>query len=344
MSARITVLTGGSTPERDVALAGGGQVVRALRERGYRVTVVDTVDGPLDEAGERRLAMPVGKAPPTTIELEGFKRRERWSALVEDPALRDADLVFPVLHGRQGEGGAVQAILELADIPFAGSDQLGSAVAMDKDMAKRLFRLAEVPTAAWVMWPTSDQAVAALGLPLVVKPSRVGSTVGLTVVESPDDLAGAVAEALRYDDQVILERYVNGREFTVGVLEAGALAVGEIIPQHAVFDYECKYTPGMTEEIFPAKIPEATADRLRGLASTVHMALKLRDYSRVDFRVEADGTPYCLEVNTLPGLTSTSLFPQSARAAGIDFGEMCDRICRAGLARAAREQSRQAGE
>jgi D-alanine-D-alanine ligase len=179
---------------------------------------------------------------------------------------------------------------------------------------------------------------------LVVKPSRVGSTVGLTVVHNLEDLPAAVADALMYDDQVILERYIDGREYTVGVLNGKALAVGEIIPQHAVFDYECKYTPGMTQEIFPAEIPETLTRHLQHLAAAVHMALKLRDYSRVDFRVAADGTAYCLEVNTLPGLTSTSLFPQSAQAAGIDFGDMCDRICRAGLQRAAREQSRHAGE
>jgi len=331
---RIVVLTGGSTPERDVALAGAAQVVAALRRTGYDVTVVDTVSGALTAEEESRvLVSAVGKEPPTPERIAALEAAELGGALLDLPAMREADLVFPVLHGRQGEGGEMQALLQGAGIPYAGSGPEGSALAMDKDRAKRRFVQAGVPTAAWRTWPAPAMDLERLGLPLVVKPSKVGSTVGLTVVRSLGDLGAAVAEAARYDDQVLLEAYVPGREFTVGVLGERALAVGEIIPSHEIFDYECKYTPGMTREIFPAEIPEELADRMQRLALVAHRALLLEDFSRVDFRLGDDGVPYCLEVNTLPGLTATSLLPQSAQAVGIPFDALCDEVCRLALAR-----------
>jgi len=332
--ARIVVLTGGSTPERDVALAGAAQVVAALRRTGYDVTVVDTVSGALTAGEESRLLVPsVGKEPPTPERIAVLEAAELGDALLDLPAMRQADLVFPVLHGRQGEGGEMQALLQSAGIPYAGSGPEGSALAMDKDRAKRRFVQVGVPTAAWRTWPAPVADIERLGLPLVVKPSKVGSTVGLTVVRSLRDLDAAVAEAARYDDQVLLEAYVPGREFTVGVLGERALAVGEIVPSHEIFDYECKYTPGMTREIFPAAIPEDLADRMQRLALVAHRALLLEDFSRVDFRLGDDGVPYCLEVNTLPGLTATSLLPQSAQAVGIPFDALCNEVCRLALAR-----------
>ncbi len=342
---RVVVLTGGSTPERDVALAGASQVVAALRRRGYDVTVVDTVSGPLSAADERDLLRPeVGKRPPSAETLRDLAARELGDVLIELPALRAADLVFPVLHGRQGEGGEVQGLLERAGLPYAGSDPEGSALAMDKDRAKRRFRDAGVPTPAWHMWPVDETGVRQLGLPVVVKPSKVGSTVGLTVVRSLDEMPAAVIEAQRFDDEVLVETYVTGREFTVGVLGERALAVGEIIPDHEIFDYECKYTPGMTQEIFPADLPEEATHRLQQLAQAAHRALGLRDFSRVDFRLGADDVPYCLEANTLPGLTRTSLLPQSAAAVGISFDDLCDGICQLVLARSgARNKARAEG-
>ncbi len=331
----VTVLTGGSTPERDVALAGAAQVVAALRAREHTVSVVDTVSGAITPEQEARLLEPaVGRAPPELDELAELAARELGPELVTLPALRAADVIFLVLHGRQGEGGEVQSLLESAGLTYTGSDPTGSALAMDKDIAKRLLRDASVPTPAWFMWPAPSDQVATLGFPLVIKPSKTGSTLGLTVVEGPDDVAAAVEVARDYDDEVMLEQFAPGREFTVGVLGDLALAVGEIIPSHAVFDYECKYTSGMTQEIFPADITEELATQLRALALTVHRVLKLRDFSRVDFRLGADGTPFCLEANTLPGVTSQSLLPQSAAAAGIAFDELCDRICQLALRRA----------
>lgn len=330
----VVVLTGGSTPERDVALAGAAQVVAALRARGYMLTVVDTVSGVVSQADEHRvLVSAVGKAPPTREALAMLAERELGAALVGLAPVRDADLVFPVLHGRQGEGGTLQAILESAGLAYAGSGPLGSAMAMDKDIAKRLFRSAGVPTPEWRMWPVADADVELLGFPLVVKPSNVGSTVGLTIVRRQEELATAVQLARAYDQDVMLERFVPGREYTVGILDDMALAVGEIRPSHEIFDYECKYTPGLTEEIFPAHLPPERTRRFQELALMAHRALKLRDFSRADFRVTPEGEPMCLEVNTLPGVTTTSLLPQSAAAAGISFEELCDRICREALAR-----------
>jgi D-alanine-D-alanine ligase len=330
----LAVLTGGSTPERDVALAGAAQVVRALRSGGHHVAVVDTAAGHLTPADEERLLRPaVGKAPPTPRALGELAAREADIDLVRVPDLRSADLVFIVLHGRQGEGGEVQALLDSAGVTYAGSGPLGSGLAMDKDIAKRLFRDAGIPTPAWSVWPVSASRIAALGLPLVVKPSKTGSTVGLTVVHDARDIERAVRTALAFDDEVLLEEFVPGREFTVGVLGDEALAVGEIIPSHDVFDYECKYTPGLTREVFPADLPVELSDRLRALGRSVHRTLKLRDFSRTDFRVGTDGTPQVLEANTLPGLTATSLFPQSAAAVGIAFDALCERICELALRR-----------
>ncbi len=337
---RIAVLTGGSTPERDVALAGAAKVVDALRSRGHQVTVVDTVSGAIGAGHEAQLLIPsVRTVPPTAEQLRALAQREDPETLLEVTELHEADVVFLVLHGRQGEGGEIQSLLELADLTYTGSGPLASALAMDKDIAKRLFQARGVQTAPWIMWPADQETVQALGFPMVIKPSKAGSSVGLTVVQSISELEAAVQLADQYDDEVMLERLVGGREYTVGILGGTALAVGEIIPRHAFFDYECKYTPGMTEEVFPAEIPEALAAELKRLARKAHEALKLRDFSRIDFKVDDHGNAWCLEANTVPGLTATSLFPQSAAAEGISFEEVCETIVAAALERAGEEQS-----
>ena len=173
-----------------------------------------------------------------------------------------------------------------------------------------------------------DQVERKFGWPVVVKPSKQGSTVGLTVVKTPQEYEPAVALARQYDDEVMIEQFVPGRELTVGVLEGRALPVGEIIPRHEIFDYECKYTPGMSQEIFPADLPVNVAKECSRLSLLAHEALKLGGYSRVDFRLTPGGELFCLEVNTLPGMTATSLLPQAARASGMEFSELCERICR----------------
>jgi D-alanine-D-alanine ligase len=327
---RITVLTGGTSSERDVALASAVQVIAALRSRGHEVAVVDTARGyipPSDEAS--LLSGTVGTEPPSIDQLHALERGLLLSGIGNLAVVRDADVLFLALHGGRGEDGTIQTLLEMVGVPYTGSGRLGSAMAMDKDISKRLFRLAGVPTADWVMTPAAPEWVTThFGWPVVVKPSKQGSTVGLSVVNEPSGYAEAVALALRYDDEVMIERFVPGRELTVGILEGRPLAVGEIIPRHEIFDYECKYTPGMSQEIFPADLPEPLAEECRRQALVAHEALKLGGYSRVDFRLTPAGELFCLEVNTLPGLTATSLLPQAARAVGLEFPDLCERICR----------------
>jgi D-alanine-D-alanine ligase len=210
---------------------------------------------------------------------------------------------------------------------------------MDKDLSKRLFRMAGVPTAEWMMAPAHAAEVeATLGFPLVVKPNKQGSTVGLTVVRAADALQPAIDEAFRYDDEVMLERFVPGRELTCGILADEALGVGEIVSGGEVFDYASKYQEGGAREIFPADLTDEQTRTIQELSLRAHRALKLEGFSRVDFRMDADGALWCLEVNTLPGMTRTSLLPQSAAAVGISFPELCDRICRLALERHARRR------
>ncbi|HEY7681972.1 MAG TPA: D-alanine--D-alanine ligase [Gemmatimonadales bacterium] len=327
---KITVLTGGASAERDVALASARQIVPALRSRDHRVVVVDTVTGFVPESREAdHLLGRVGTTWPSVAELQDRERTFLLTALGALPEVREVDVVFLALHGGRGEDGTVQTILETIGVPYTGSGPIASGIAMDKDVSKRLFRDAGVPTPAWAMAPIrAGEAGRQFGWPLVVKPSKQGSTVGLTIVQRPEDFDRAVWYAGEFDDEVMIEAFVPGRELTVGVLEDRSLAVGEIIPKHEIFDYECKYTPGMSEEIFPAALTEEVTRECQRLGLRAHRALKLGGYSRVDFRLTPDGRLLCLEVNTLPGMTATSLLPQSAGVLGIDFAELCDRICR----------------
>lgn len=333
---KICVLTGGSSSERSVALASAAQVTRALRSRNHDVVVADTASGILDADAEARLlsgaVLPV---PADITELRERERRVLLGGLLADPRVRDADVCFLALHGGRGEDGTIQHLLDVAGIRYTGAAAAASAIAMDKEISKLLFRSAGVPVAEWLMVSpargvgvdvTPELVERHLGWPVVVKPSKQGSTVGLSVVHHGDGLGVAIEEALRHDDEVMLESFIPGRELTVGVLGDQALAVGEIIPKGALFDYESKYTPGMSAEIFPADLPAAVAHDVQRLAVMAHRALKVTGYSRIDFRLSPGGGLYCLEVNTLPGLTGTSLLPQSAAAVGIEFGELCERI------------------
>jgi D-alanine-D-alanine ligase len=329
---RVTVLTGGATAERAVAFASAAQIVTALRARGHEVYVVDTVDGLLAPDQEAALlAGAVAKDLPAVTALAAREREMLSTGLAALPVVQGADVLFLALHGGAGEGGTLQAVLDVVGVPYTGSGALASALAMDKDLSKRLFRDAGVPVPAWFMTPppVAPQDVSTvLGWPVIVKPSKQGSTVGLTLVKQAKDLDAAVREAARWDDEVLVEQFIRGREFTVGVLGDVPLPVGEIIPRHELFDYECKYTPGMSREIFPAQLDTKLARQLQELALTAHRTLKLGGYSRIDFRLDDDDDIFCLEANTLPGMTRTSLFPQAAHAAGIEFPELCERLCR----------------
>jgi D-alanine-D-alanine ligase len=327
---RIAVLLGGISPERNVSLASGARVVTALRSRGHQVSAVDPARGVLDDkAVAAILAGPVGRTPPTSAELAALAQHALLPRLATLPAVRDADVVFNALHGGAGEDGTVQALLDAVGVRYTGSGVLASAVAMDKDIAKTLMRAAGVTTPDWLMAPVSaDRVGDALGFPVIVKPSKVGSTVGLTLVREPVTLAAAIAAARAFDDEVMCEQFIAGRELTVAVVDGDALPVGEILPAHELYDYECKYTPGMAREEFPARLAPAEAAAVQAQARRAYKALKLGGCARIDFRMAADGTFYCLEANTLPGLTALSLVPQAAAAAGIEFPELCERLVR----------------
>lgn len=328
---KITVLLGGTSAERDVSLASGIRIVQALRSRGHDVTALDPATGVLSEGDERALlAGGVKAAPPSLESLRQISRTALSPALGTLPAVREADVVFIGLHGGQGEDGTLQALFELCGVRYTGSGPMASAIAMDKDVSKILFRAAGVQTADWVMATIGDGAeggrYAHLGLPVVVKPSKQGSSVGFAIVKDAKDLAPAIAEAFKYDDEVMVEQFVPGREFTVGVIGDQALPVGEIIPKKGVYDYEAKYTPGMAVEEFPARLGAEETRRVQEQALLAFRALKLRGCARIDFRMSPEGEFYCLEANTLPGMTGTSLIPQGAAAAGVGFPELCERI------------------
>ncbi len=341
---RITVLLGGTSSERDVSLASGLRVAQALRSLGHTVTAVDTVHGALTASDEAAmLASGVMRTlPPEQEALVRMSATALPATVRAMPRPDETDVVFLGLHGGQGEDGTIQALLDLTGVPYTGSGPLASALAMDKDLSKRLLKDAGVPTPSWWMarveddeaWRTAayaDAAVAAIGMPLIVKPSKQGSTVGLSLVKSADALGPAIAEAFRYDDEVMIEQFIAGRELTVGVLGDQVLPVGEIIPKHEIYDYECKYTAGMATEVFPAALTDAERIEVQRLALVAFRALKLRGYARIDFRMATDGTFQCLEANTLPGMTELSLIPQAAAAAGIPFPALCERIVQLAL-------------
>jgi len=330
MSLRIAVLMGGTSAERDVSLASGIRITEALRKQGHEVVAVDTVSGVLSAADEQKLLAGgvVKTAPPDTKALIRMNTAMQGTL----KALPQADVLFLALHGGQGEDGTLQALLDLTGVPYTGSGHMASALAMDKDLSKHLFRAAGVPTPDWLMAPaTVEEVRTALGFPVIVKPSKQGSTVGLSIVKKPEELQPAIDEAFVHDDEVMIEQFIAGRELTVGILGDVALPVGEIIAKHEIYDYECKYTPGMAVEEFPARLTDEETRTVQTQAKRAFDALKLRGYARIDFRMATDGKFFCLEANTLPGMTQTSLIPQAAAAAGISFPELCDRIVQLAL-------------
>jgi D-alanine-D-alanine ligase len=343
---KITILMGGTSAERDVSLSSGVRIARSLRERGHEVTALDPARGVIDAAEEAAMqrAVVVKTEPPSLEALQQMSRTSLSPSLGTLPAVREADVVFLALHGGQGEDGTIQALLDMIGARYTGSGHLASALAMDKDLSKRLFRAAGVGTADWLMAgravpaPTAAAVELELGWPVIVKPSKQGSTVGLAIVREPSELGPAIADAAQYDDEVMIERFIPGRELTVSVLGDEALPVGEIFPKHEIYDYECKYTAGMATEVFPACLDAAITAEAQRLALAAFRALKLDGYARIDFRMTDAGELFCLEANTLPGMTPTSLLPQAAAAAGIEFGELCERIVRLALSKPGLDQ------
>ncbi len=296
----IAVLQGGRSAERDVSLSTGAQVAPALRSKGHEVTLVDT-------------------AEPDFIDR---LRRMR------------PDVAFICLHGRFGEDGTMQGLLELLDIPYVGSGVLSSALAMNKVVSKHVFAMEGIPTPAYVPLragePVDTEGIAAeLGDKTVVKPANEGSSVGMTIVHDPSELPAAISLAFEHDSLVIVERFVTGAEVTVGVLgndDPIALPTLEVVPEHEFYDYESKYVPGMSRHIIPARVSDQARLECQSIAVAAHIALCCEGMSRADTIVTPGGEVTLLEVNTIPGMTATSLLPEAARAAGIEFPVLCDRL------------------
>ena len=321
---KVAVLMGGRSSEREISLRTGQGVAQALRNLGHDVTSVDAADGAVLTAGqEESTARP--RAADLALPVSGML------AAVQSPAVTGADVVFIALHGTYGEDGTIQAALELAGKTYTGSGVLASAIAMDKAMSKRVFEREAIPTPHWVVLesgvPGSNVDTSLLGgYPLVVKPNAEGSTVGLTIVKHPSELNAALEKAGRHDSQILIEQYIEGREVTVAVVGEEAYPVVEIEPKSGFYDYEAKYTKGMTTYTCPAELEKEEARLLRELAVECAGALGCRGVVRVDFRIDEDGEPWVLEVNTVPGMTPTSLVPMAAKAKGLSYDQLVGRI------------------
>jgi len=298
---KIAVFMGGSSAEREISLLSGKAVAEGL-SRNHEVHLFD-----VEWSGNATLFP------------------------VVDEVKRDAyDIVFLALHGGLGENGGIQGVLEAAGIVYTGSGITASALAMNKDLSKTLFVRHGIPTAPWLTGTPknfdSGCIEAEIGLPCVIKPVDQGSTIGLSVVRKSGDIPLAIETAGGFGDTIMVEKYITGKELSVPILAGHALPVIEIRPSHEIYDYECKYTPGMTEYRVPAPIPEALASETGSLALRVFDILGLRDIARIDFRLDEHNRPLCFEANTLPGMTATSLVPKSAERAGIDFHELVSTI------------------
>ena len=342
----IVVLAGGLSPERNVSLSSGVMVAEALRSRGHRVALIDLFfglenwpgtpeelyDAPVPQSWRR-----VDHAAP---DLDAVRAQRKTAGNSQfGPGVLElcqaADVVFLALHGSCGEDGRVQAALDLMGIPYTGSGYLGSAIAMDKDLTKKLAMEVGVTTPRWQAVQYTQRDVDALTsrtpVPCVVKPVASGSSIGVFIARDKKELRSALLGGLHFGGRCVLEQYIQGREVQVGVLEDRALPSIEIIPKQGFYDYENKYQPGAAQEVCPAPVT-AEEERLLGdTALKVHRLLGLGVYSRSDFILTPDGVPWFLEINTLPGMTPTSLLPQEAAAVGIGYAELCERILTASL-------------
>ena len=344
---RIVVLAGGLSMERNVSLSSGTRICRALRARGHQAALVDLYLGleGYDGAPESIFDAPDGLCGDFSVareepDLDAVRasRKDKSENIFGKDVLRVcamADVVFIALHGACGEDGRVQAAFDLLGIPYTGSGYLGSAIAMDKDLTKRVVAPLGVKTPAWMLVESDgmdiDAVCAQVKLPCVVKPDDSGSSIGVSIANDEQELRAALEAAAREGSRILIEQYIRGREVQIGILGDKALPSIEIIPAEGFYDYRNKYQPGAAKEITPAEIPAETEQRLADAALTVFHALNLSAYSRADFILDAEGELWFLEINTLPGMTPTSLVPQEAAAVGISYSELCEQIIAAAL-------------
>ena len=339
---KIAVLAGGLSSERDVSILSGSKVAEALRSKGHKVVLIDIFMGyeeevcDIDSLFENNYDFTdnavIGREAPD-IEAVKKSRKNQSADFFGDHVLdicKAADVTFLGLHGGEGEDGSVQAALQLHGINYTGSDHLGAAIAMHKGVTKGVFLNSNVPTPGSRLYKREFMGEGYLDswntFPCVVKPCSAGSSVGVQIVADRESFVAAVGAAFRYDDDVLVEEYVKGREFSVGVLGGKALPVIEIIPKSGWYDYENKYQEGATEEVCPAELDPKIAEKMQREAEHAFEMLRLKVYGRVDFLLDQDNRFYCLEANTLPGMTPMSLLPQEAAAAGIPYPELCEKI------------------
>ena len=345
----IVVLAGGLSPERDVSLSTGTMVTNALRKKGHRAILVDLFFGL--ESPPARITdlfqvsgyLPAFSVPEAAPDLESVRasRKGGFSDQIGSGVLevcRAADLCFLALHGGIGENGSLQSFFDLSGIRYTGSPSIGCALAMDKSVSKSLFRSEGILTANWVVARRGVPFdLEHFPVPCVVKPNCGGSSIGVTIVRERAALAAAIEAGFAYENELIVEEYVSGTELSAGVLGSGeelsALPLIEIVPKHGFYDYQHKYQKGWTDEIVPARISEPLTKSVQEAALKAFRALKLDVYARVDFLLTPDGRAYCLEANTLPGMTPTSLLPQEAEYIGLDYASLCEKIVTYSLAR-----------
>lgn len=342
----VVILMGGASAEREISLVTGRAVMEAIDTGRYNARTLEVgAVGRIASCAKSSLQSPAHSVG--TLD-RGDDISESAAARLASDLIRDGrlpDIVFIALHGRYGEDGTVQGLLELLGVAYTGSGVLASALAMDKAATKRILQSEGIPTPRWLSISRQHYSShgapdisSACGFPAIVKPNREGSTIGCTRISSQMDAPSAIEEALRHDETVLIEEFVKGTEITVGILGNQALEIlpiVEICPASGFYDYEAKYTAGLTEKIVPARLEEPVATRARHLAEDAHALLGCRGMSRVDFIVGPEG-PTVLEINTIPGMTPTSLLPRAAQAAGISFTEMITRIIEYGLEEGAR--------
>ncbi len=333
---KVVVLAGGTSTERDVSLSSGSMIYRALERKGHRVVLLDVYLGYHGDASrifdlDKDWAAEVGSISEKNPDLEQIKSlREDGGRSFFGPGVLDicsqADAVFMALHGANGEDGKIQACFELLGIPYTGADHVSSAMAMDKAITKDIFKAWDIPAPAGIRLRRGEQEREQVPFPCIVKACCGGSSVGVAIARDEGEYEAAKEEAFRYDREVVIEQFIEGREFSVGVMDGRALPVIEIAPKAGFYDYRNKYQAGSTVETCPADLPEGKAREMQQIAERVFEALRLKSYARMDFRMDESGDLFCLEANTLPGMTPTSLLPQEAAAVGMDFDALCEHI------------------
>ena len=338
---KIVVLAGGLSTERDVSFSSGSMVYRALKQNGHQVIMLDVYLGYSDDIHdifERDIdwAAHVGAVTEENPDLEAVKKlREDGGRNFFGPNVimlcQQADVTFLALHGENGENGKVQAALDLMGVRYTGTDYLSSAICMDKGLTKDMFALFGIPTPAGIKLKKDEEDPGTVPFPCVVKACRGGSSVGVAMAQNPEEYEAAKREAFKYDDEVVIEQYIKGREFSVGVMDGEALPVIEIAPLHGFYDYKNKYQAGSTIETCPAVLSEEKTKEMQEYAKKAFQVLRLKNYARMDFMMNEAEELFCLEANTLPGMTPTSLLPQEAAAAGISFPQLCEMIIAAAL-------------